>query len=52
MAECGKEYVNDTEYYKVKGKKVSKAKYNNYVKRLVKGAKAKKVSSFKWYEYY
>lgn len=39
------------EYYKgdeTSGKKISKAKYQKYVKKLIKGAKAKKFSKIKW----
>ena len=52
VAESGTDYVDETiTYYKVSGKKVSKAKYNNFVKKLVKSTKARKVSTGKWYQY-
>lgn len=37
--------------YYVNGKKVTKAKYNKFVKSLKKGDKAKKTSSLKWKKY-
>ena len=51
VAESGENYENNTSYYKVNGKKVSKEKFKKYVKKLVKGAKKKKASTLNWYEY-